>query len=114
MYISKKASPARQREAQNARDNRAEIVKALSIGQITKRDLFKWGIYTTTGALALKNGLSPFARSAFADVPDRHATQPARHRDEIQPADAAPRAADALHADEESDDGQRGVAGGAR
>ena len=61
MYISKKASRARQREAQNARDNRAEIVKALSIGQITKRDLFKWGIYTTTGALALKNGLSPFA-----------------------------------------------------
>ena len=38
-----------------------------SIGQITKRDLFKWGIYTTTGALALKNGLSPFARSAYAD-----------------------------------------------
>ena len=29
MYISKKASPARQREAQKARDNRAEIVKAL-------------------------------------------------------------------------------------
>ena len=67
MYISKKASRARQREAQKARDNRAEIVKALSIGQITRRDLFKWGIYTTTGALALKNGLSPFARSAFAD-----------------------------------------------
>jgi FtsP/CotA-like multicopper oxidase with cupredoxin domain len=69
MYISNKASPARQREAQKARDNRAEIIKALSHGQITKRDLFKWGIYTTTGALALKNGLSPFARSAFADVP---------------------------------------------
>ena len=49
------------------RRHRAEIVKALSIGQITKRDLFKWGIYTTTGALALKNGLSPFAKSAFAD-----------------------------------------------
>ncbi|MEA2872349.1 MAG: manganese oxidase [Hyphomicrobiales bacterium] len=69
MYISNKASRARQREAQNARDNRAEIVKALSHGQITRRDLYKWGIYTATGALALKNGLSPFARSAFADVP---------------------------------------------
>ena len=69
MYISNKESRVRQREAQNARDNRAEIVKALSHGQITKRDLFKWGIYTTTGALALKNGLSPFARSAFAAVP---------------------------------------------
>lgn len=69
MYLPKNASPARQREAQSARDNRAEIIKALSHGQITKRDLFKLGVYTATGALALKNGLSPFARSAFADVP---------------------------------------------
>ena len=38
MYISTKASRARQREAQNARDNRAEIVKALSLGEITRRD----------------------------------------------------------------------------
>jgi len=69
MYLSPKASPARQREAQKARDNRAEIVKALSHGQITRRDLYKWGIFTATGALALKNGLSPFARSALAAVP---------------------------------------------
>jgi FtsP/CotA-like multicopper oxidase with cupredoxin domain len=69
MYISTKASRARQREAQNARDNRAEIVRALSVGEITRRDLYKWGIFTVTGALALKNGLSPFARSAFAAVP---------------------------------------------
>ena len=69
MYISEKASRIRQREAQRARDNRAEIVKALSIGQITRRDLFKWGLLTTSGLLVCKNGLSPFARSAFADVP---------------------------------------------
>jgi FtsP/CotA-like multicopper oxidase with cupredoxin domain len=69
MYLSKNASRIRQQEAQNARDNRAEIVKALSSGQVTKRDLFRWGIFTATGALALKNGLSPFARSAYADVP---------------------------------------------
>src|ERR1700741_2896622 len=69
MYISSKASRIRQREAQRARDNRAEIVKALSQGQITRRDLLKWGILTTSGVLACKNGLSPFARSAFADVP---------------------------------------------
>src|SRR5215470_14595945 len=69
MYISKNASRIRQREAQNARNNRAEIVKALSLGQITRRDLYKWGIFTTGGLLALKNGLSPFARSAFAAVP---------------------------------------------
>jgi FtsP/CotA-like multicopper oxidase with cupredoxin domain len=69
VYISSKASRIRQIEAQKARDNRAEIVKALSLGQITRRDLTKWGIFTATGALVLKNGLSPFARSAFADVP---------------------------------------------
>jgi FtsP/CotA-like multicopper oxidase with cupredoxin domain len=69
MYISPDASRIRQKEAQKARDNRAEIVKALSLGEITRRDLFRWGIFTTTGALALKNGLSPFARSAYADVP---------------------------------------------
>ena len=69
MYISSSESPVRQREAEKARNNRAEIVKALSQGQIHRRDLFKWGIFTATGALALKNGLSPFARSAFAAVP---------------------------------------------
>ena len=69
MYISREASKIRQREAQRARDNRAEIVKARSLGEITRRDLFKWGIFTGVGALALKNGLSPFARSAYATVP---------------------------------------------
>ncbi|MFL6950781.1 MAG: hypothetical protein ACJ8FU_21535, partial [Xanthobacteraceae bacterium] len=66
IFLSNKASPARVREAENARKNRHEILKALSLGQITRRDLYKWGIFTVTGALALKNGLSPFARSAFA------------------------------------------------
>src|SRR6266481_4319139 len=65
-YLPIKASRIRQREAQNARNNRAEIVKALSIGQISRRDLYKWGLLTF-GGLALKNGLSPFAPSAFAD-----------------------------------------------
>jgi FtsP/CotA-like multicopper oxidase with cupredoxin domain len=66
-FLTEKASRIRLREAQRARDNRAEIIKALSHGQITRRDLYKWGIFTVTGALALKNGLSPFAPSAFAD-----------------------------------------------
>src|SRR5471032_2809781 len=65
-YLPSTAPRIRMREAQRARDNRAEIVKALSHGQITRRDLYKWGILGATGALALKNGLSPFARSAFA------------------------------------------------
>jgi len=69
MYLPRKASRARVREAQHARDNRAEIVKALSHGEITRRDLYKWGIFTASGLLACKNGLSPFATSAFAQVP---------------------------------------------
>ncbi|HXE69950.1 MAG TPA: copper oxidase, partial [Hyphomicrobiaceae bacterium] len=69
MYISEKASRIRQREAQRARDNRAEIVKARSSGQVTRRDLIRWGIFTTSGLLVCKNGLSPFAKSAFAEVP---------------------------------------------
>ncbi len=69
MYISPKASRIRQREAQRARDNRAEIVKARSLGQVTRRDLIRWGIFTAGGTLVCKNGLSPLARSAFAQVP---------------------------------------------
>ena len=69
MYLTGRESRIRQREAQKARENRAEIVKARSLGQITRRDLFRWGIFTATGVLPCKNGLSPFARSAFAAVP---------------------------------------------
>ena len=69
MYIDEKESRRRQKEAQDARNNRAEIVRALSHGQITKRDLVRWGTFTAGGMLALKNGLSPFAQSAFALVP---------------------------------------------
>jgi FtsP/CotA-like multicopper oxidase with cupredoxin domain len=69
MYLSKDASRIRQREAENARRNRMEIVKAKALGQITRRDMIKWGLITTTGLLVVKNGLSPFARSAFADIP---------------------------------------------
>jgi len=69
MYISSKASRIRQREAQRARDNRAEIVKARSIGEISRRDLIRWGIFTSSGLLVCKNGLSPFAGSAFAAIP---------------------------------------------
>src|SRR5262245_41355808 len=69
MYLPGKASKARLKEAENARRNRAEIVKALADGTIRRRDLLKWGIFTAAGTLALKNGLSPFARSAYASIP---------------------------------------------
>ena len=67
MYLPGKASKARLREAENARGNRAEILKARSQGQVSRRDLFKMGLFTAAGAIVLKNGLSPFARSAYAD-----------------------------------------------
>lgn len=65
MYLKSGASRARLREAQTARNNRAEIVKALSTGQVTRRELMKWGIFTTAGSLAMINGLSPYAQSAL-------------------------------------------------
>jgi FtsP/CotA-like multicopper oxidase with cupredoxin domain len=69
MYLSLKASRARLKEAENARQNRAEIVKALSQGQITRRELVQWGLLTAAGLWAPIHGLSPFARSAFGEIP---------------------------------------------
>ena len=69
MWLSKKASKARVREAENARRNRQEIIKARSIGQISRRDLLKWGLISAGGALAWKHGLNPFVRSAYASIP---------------------------------------------
>ncbi len=69
MFIDDTESRRRKREAEHARQNRAEIVKALSHGQISRRDLIRWGIFTSAGLLVAKNGLSPFAKSAFAQVP---------------------------------------------
>src|SRR5919202_1215125 len=68
MYLSRNASKARLREAENARKNRHEIMAALSHGQISRRELVKMGLFTAAGAIILKNGLSPFARSALAAV----------------------------------------------
>jgi hypothetical protein len=67
MYLPKDASRARLREAENARRNRAEVRQALATGQVSRRDLSKWGLITATGALAHINGLSPFASSALAE-----------------------------------------------
>src|SRR5437867_1151616 len=69
MYLPRNASKARLKEAQNARKNRAEIVKAFSLGQVTRRDFVKWGLITAGGLLVAKNGLSVFAKSAFGAVP---------------------------------------------
>ena len=69
MYISPKASRIRQREAQRARDNRAEIVKALSLGQITRCDLIPLGHFHDRRTVGVQERPEPLARSAFAEVP---------------------------------------------
>src|SRR5262249_60181681 len=70
MYLLGKASRARLREAENARRNRLEILKAWSQGQVSRRDLIRMGLFTTAGTLIVKNGLSPFAPSrAYAEIP---------------------------------------------
>ena len=66
-YLSHNASRERLREAQNARNNRAEIVKALSHRPDHATRPVQMGPPHRVGGLALKNGLSPFAPSAFAD-----------------------------------------------
>ena len=68
-FLPPKASKARLREAENARKNRLEIVKAHSQGQITRRDLMKWGLITAGGLLLPMSGLSPFARSTYGSIP---------------------------------------------
>src|SRR5262245_60584094 len=69
MYLPKNAAQNRIREALKARANRLEIVRALSAGQVTRRELFKWGIFTSGGLLAWKHGLNVYAPSAYGQVP---------------------------------------------
>src|SRR5215467_3923369 len=67
IYLPSNASRARHREAENARKNRVEIVKAFSQGQVSRRELFKWGLFTTAGLFAPIRGLNPFVGSAYGD-----------------------------------------------
>jgi FtsP/CotA-like multicopper oxidase with cupredoxin domain len=69
IYLPWNASKARLREAQNARKQRAEIVKGLSWGQVSRRDLIKMGLFTAAGLLAPIRGLNPFVKSAYAEIP---------------------------------------------
>jgi manganese oxidase len=67
IYLPKDASKSQIRAAENARKNRLEIVKAYSHGQVSRRDIFKWGLVTGAGLIAPLGGLSPFVGSARAD-----------------------------------------------
>ena len=65
-YLDTRASRARQKEAVAAQQNRRDLVKALSWGQITRRDLLRYGLFTSAGLLAPIHGLNPFVSSAYA------------------------------------------------
>jgi len=67
IYLPFNASRARMREAEHARRNRAEIVRELSWGRVTRRDLIKMGLFTTAGLLAPIGGLNPFVKSVYGD-----------------------------------------------
>jgi manganese oxidase len=69
IYLPWNTSKNRIKEADDARKNRLEIVKALSWGQISRRDLLKWGLISAAGALAPIKGLNPFVSSAYGEVP---------------------------------------------
>ncbi|HEY3159967.1 MAG TPA: hypothetical protein VGJ78_13475, partial [Vicinamibacterales bacterium] len=68
IYLPWNASTARIRDAEHARKNRAEIVRELSWGRVSRRDLFKWGLFTGAGMLAPIGGLNPFVSNASAAV----------------------------------------------
>jgi hypothetical protein len=60
IWLSEHSDKRRIRDAENARQNRAEITKALSQGQIRRRDLVKWGLFTSAGIMLPIGGLNPF------------------------------------------------------
>jgi len=65
-FLGDDAPKSRLRDAQNARNNRAEIVKAYSQGAISRRDLMKMGIFTSAGLMLPIGGLNPFVSTAHA------------------------------------------------
>ncbi len=68
MFLPWNADKARLRDAENARKNRLEIVKALSTGQVSRRELIKWGLFTSAGVLAPISGLNPFVGRSKAQI----------------------------------------------
>jgi len=67
IYLPWNASKRRQREAERARQNRVEIVREMSWGRLSRRDLLKMGLLTGAGMLAPIGGLSPFVSSVSAE-----------------------------------------------
>jgi manganese oxidase len=69
IFLPCHASRARLRAAEHARHHRAEIVRELSWGRISRRDLIRLGLFTGAGMLAPIRGLNPFIPDASAQIP---------------------------------------------
>ena len=106
MYLSRGESRIRLREAQNARDNRGEIVRALSHGQTPRRDLFQWGI-TRPWCAGVQEWPQSVRAQRLCSGPDRDTPQPLVQRAGIHAAHAAARSATANSPDAQ----QRGRGG---
>jgi FtsP/CotA-like multicopper oxidase with cupredoxin domain len=66
VWIREGGDRGKWRDAERARLNRREIQHALSSGEVSRRDLVKWGLFTGAGLLAPIGGLSPFAHAQIA------------------------------------------------
>src|SRR5262249_34281879 len=68
IWLNERSDKKRIRDAENARRNRQEITRALSHAQISRRDLVRWGLFTTAGIMAPIGGLNPFVRPLHAQT----------------------------------------------
>jgi manganese oxidase len=62
-WLREDSDKGRIRDAEHARRNRQEIGKCLSQGRVSRRELMKWGLFTTAGTVAGIGGLSPYVRA---------------------------------------------------
>jgi FtsP/CotA-like multicopper oxidase with cupredoxin domain len=69
IYLPWNASRLQMKAARQAQEERRGIIKALSHGQVSRRDLIKMGLFTGAGMLAPIGGLNPFQRNLLAQTP---------------------------------------------
>src|SRR2546423_4325794 len=69
IFLPKNASRLALKAARQAQDERRGIIKALSHGKVSRRDLIKMGLFTGAGLLAPIRGLNPFQPNLLAQTP---------------------------------------------
>ena len=69
LYLPWNASRLQMKAARQAQEERRGILKALSHGQVSRRDLIKMGLFTGAGMLAPIRGLNPFQPNLLAQTP---------------------------------------------